>query len=246
MIFNPTLHTLSNGIVVILDPMDIATTSVDVSFGVGARDENPDQYGITHFIEHILMKGTARFPSSLAIDEHLEDFGGTYNASTGNNNMRAYGRILSENINVLIDLLGDLVQNSLFDEKVLDNERRVIADELRRSLDNPDRCMYYFSAENIFAGSGMAHNTLGTFDTIANMSRDEMIGFMKSHISSKNTIITVGGKIEDADKIIALLEKTFGWIPTFDVPVNDAATVFTTVAHNPKPEQNQVKLRLFF
>lgn len=246
MNYTPSAHKLSNGITVLLDPMDIATTSMSVSIGVGARDEAPDEYGITHFLEHMLCKGTARFPSPRLIKDYIEDNGGGMNASTINESMRIYGRILSENFNVLVDLIADLLRNSLFDEKVLDNERTVILDEYRRSLDNHKSVFSYFARRNLFRDSGLAHYTLGTPENISMFTREQMISYMRNHFSATDIIIGISGKIEDSVAVLAQLESLFGWGPAFDVPDNSAATVHPMVAHNLKSGQKNVNMRLCF
>jgi len=246
MKFAPRLHKLSNGLVVILDPMDLETANMQVQFGVGARDEAPNEYGITHFAEHMLCKGTKRFPTDQAIKNHIEAHGGTRNAGTSNGGMGIYGRILAENLPVLADLLADMLNNSLFDEKTLENERGVILDEYRRDLDSNNSAMYSFTVYKIFAGSGMAHNTLGAEETIAAFTRGQMIDYLKRHISAKNTIMGISGKIEDQAKLLDRLENLFGGLPSFDVAENSDAAVHPTIAHNPRPEQKQTMLSIGF
>ena len=119
MKYNPTLHKLSNGITVILDPMDIETVSVKVCFQTGMRDEKPNEYGLTHFCEHMLCKGTKKLPNKKAIDDYMDYNGATRNAGTGQTETAFYGRVLAENVNVLVDFFADTLQNSLFDNKNL-------------------------------------------------------------------------------------------------------------------------------
>ena len=75
MNYNPSIHKLSNGVTVILDPMELETTYVKVHFSTGSRDEAPNEYGLTHFCEHMLCKGTPRFPSKKSIDDYLDYHG---------------------------------------------------------------------------------------------------------------------------------------------------------------------------
>ena len=139
MKYEPTLHKLSNGVTVILDPMDLETTAVKVSFNTGSRDEQPHEYGITHFCEHMLCKGTKRLPTKREINDYMDYWGGACNALTGISQMALTGRILADNVKILIDFFADQLQNSLFDVQKIEIERRVICDERRRALDNPDR-----------------------------------------------------------------------------------------------------------
>ena len=116
MQFNPTLHKLSNGVTVILDPMDLETVSVKIRFATGSRDETPDVYGITHFCEHMLMKGTKNFPTRKELKDYVENMGGTFNASTSNMSLQIYGRIIAENMDKLLAVFADVLENSLFDQ----------------------------------------------------------------------------------------------------------------------------------
>ena len=246
MQFTPSAHKLSNGLVVLLDPMDIATTGISVSVGVGSRDETPNELGITHFIEHMLINGTPRFPSPKSIRNYVEDNGGKMNAGTGNERIQIFGRILEENSGILLDLFADLLNNSLFDKKALDRERTVIIDEYRRSLDDHDHVFYYFSVQHLFRDSGLAHMTLGTPENIAAFTREQMIDYLRCHFSAKNTIIGISGKIEDPVATLTQAENLFGKIPIIDVPDNSTAAVHPTITHNPRRQQKNVNIRICF
>ncbi len=247
MNFNPTMHKLSNGVTVFLDPMDLETTNVKVHFNTGARDELPHEHGLTHFCEHMLCKGTPRFPTSKIIDDYMDINAGTRNASTGNSLLNFYGRILADNVNVLIDFLGDQIQNSLFDPGKIEIERKVVTDELRRVLDNPGDQLQKFTSEKLVGDalySGV--RTIGTTDNINNFTREQMLEFLSRRLSAKNCIIAVSGKINDADDVLKCLEKTFAWLPSRNVSENSEIKYTPSVAHNSQPDKKNVKLRIYF
>lgn len=247
MKFNPVLHKLSNGIPVLLDPMDLETTNVKILFRTGARDEAPNEHGLTHFCEHMLCKGTARFPLQKSVDDYMDYNGGAKNASTGNSMISFYGRILAENVNVLIDVLGDQLQNSLFDTKQIEIERRVISDEIRRTLDSPARQLTHFISNTLLGGaSASGIRTLGTNETIAAFTREQMLEFLARRLSAKNCIIGISGKINDADDVLKCLEKTFSFLPDMDVSENMDIKYTPAIAHNPLMDKNNVKLRILF
>lgn len=246
MDYKPSLHYLSNGLAVILDPMDIVTTSMSLAVQTGGRDESEFEFGITHFMEHIFMKGTPKHPSPRKIKDYIEGKGGRINAITGNSSVRIYGRIISENLYVLAELISDLFKNSLFDETVIENEKSVIQDELRRSLDDKDRNFFYFKVQKLFAGSGFEHRTLGTAENIQLFTREQLLNYKNSRISAKNTAIGISGKIENIDTLLIQLEELFGWLPSFDVSSNSDAKIIPSIAHNLKPEQKQVMLNICF
>lgn len=246
MNYNPTLHKLSNGVTVILDPMDLETVNVKVLFRIGSRDEAPHEYGITHFCEHMLCKGTTRFPTQRHLKEYLEYHGGARNASTGNNRITFYGRIIAENLNILIDLIGDQIQNSLFDPEKIELERKVIADERRRALDNPGRQFGDFISGKLFNYAVFSYRTLGPFENIASFSRAQMLGFLARRLSAKNCIIGISGKINDIDGVLKHLEKTFAFLPFCAVDENTAITYTPQIAHNLQSDKKNIKLDIYF
>lgn len=246
MQYNPTLHKLSNGVTVILDPMDLETVNVKVLFRTGSRDEMPNEKGLLHFCEHMLCKGTVRFPTQKAVDEYMDYNGGSKNASTSNLFISFYGRILAENINVLIDVLGDQLQNSLFDPDKIEIEKRIVADELRRDLDNPERQLMTFISGNLFNYATFSTKNLGTFETIASFTREQILEFISRRLSAKNCIIGISGKINDADDVLRCLERTFAFLPVHDVSENSDIEYTPKIAHNSQSDKKNVKLRIFF
>ena len=246
MKYNPTLHRLSNGITVILDPMDLETTSVKVSFNTGSRDEAPHEYGITHFCEHMLCKGTSRLPSVREIEEYLEYYGGNHNASTGVSALSFYGRILAKNVNVLIEFIGDQLKNSLFDSDKIEIERRVICDELRRAKDNPLRQFDDFMSATLFGGATFSTRNLGNVENIMSFTREQMREFLARRLSAQNCIIGISGRIIDTESVLQCLEDSFNFLTTHDVPVNDVINYTPAIAHNTKSENHNIKLRILF
>lgn len=246
MKYEPALHKLSNGVTVILDPMELETAALKVHFKTGSRDELPHEYGLTHFCEHMLCKGTTRFPTQKAVDEYLDYNGGGKNAATGSQSLSFYGRIIAENLNVLIDVISDQLQNSLFDPQKIEIERHVILDELRRAQDNPERQMVDFISGTLFNYAMFSTRNLGTPETIASFTRDQMLEFLSRRLSAKNCIVAISGKIVNPDATLTYLEKSFKFLPTHDVSENDAITYTPTIAHNSKQDRKNVRLAILF
>ncbi len=246
MQYNPTLHKLSNGVTVILDPMDLETVNVKVLFRTGVRDENPSEYGLTHFCEHMLCKGTRRFPSQRLMDDFLDYNGGVTNASTGQASMALYGRIIANNINVLIEQIGERLQSSLFAPEKIDTERTVIIDEWRRALDNPQYKLRDFISDKLFSGALFSTRAFGTEENIMSFTREQMMEFLHRRLSALNCIICVSGKINDADRVLAVLEKTFSFLPRTDVSENMELDYTPAIAHKLNKNNQNVKLRIFF
>ena len=218
MQYNPTLHKLSNGVAVILDPMDLETVAIKVNFATGSRDETTDTFGITHFCEHMLCKGTTKFPSRKEMRDFLENMGGVSNASTSGLSLKIYGRIIAENTNVLLEMIADQLKNSLFDAEQIEIERSVILDELRRAQSNNQRKNIDFIETNLFGFSN--YRTLGTVENIKSFTRDQMFDWLKRRLSAKNCVICVSGRIDDTSGLLQKLEDLFNFLPTHDVSKN--------------------------
>lgn len=239
MKYNPTLHRLSNGVAVILDPMDVETASVAVSFKTGSWDEKPNEYGITHFCEHMLCKGTTRFPTRTAIQEFLDEHAGMANAATSPTELRLHGRIIGENLDKLIDVLSDQLQNSLFLPDHIELERLVILDELRRSQDN--RPVPAFLWQTLFKQS-VSNRTLGPADNIKSFSREQMLDWLGQRLSAKNCTIAISGKISDPSSVLDLLEQKFNFLPTHDVSHLAEPTYHPVNAHDSSRKTRNVNL----
>ncbi len=218
MKFEPTVHTLSNGITVILDPMDIETVAIKIRFLTGARDETPENQGITHFCEHMLCKGTPTLPSNKTIKDFLENRGGTFNASTSQSKLHLFGRIIAENTFDLLNVFADQLQNSLFDEKRIEIERGVILDESRRAHGSNSRKHEDFMENNLLGFS--AFRVLGPDKNIESFTRNQLLDWMKQRLSAKNCTICVSGRIDDKDALLKKIENLFNFLPTHDVQTN--------------------------
>ena len=247
MKFEPTLHKLSNGVTVILDPMDLETVYVSVTFKTGSGDETQNEYGITHFCEHMFCKGSTWFATSKERKDFLENYGGTLNALTSRLYLRFYGRIIAENRGVLIDVLSDMLKNALFDEKQLEIERGAILDELRRAMDKPQRQMYDFGMKkmfNLFVPNGTL--TLGNSENIKSFTREQLLDFTHRRMSAKNCIITISGSIDSKDEIIAKLEDKFAFLPTHAVEQNLELKYTSSIAHCSSDNSKNVHLNILF
>lgn len=243
MQYNPTIHKLSNDVAVILDSMDAATAAVSVCFKTGSRNEKPSEYGITHFCEHMLCKGTHRFPDAQSINDYVSDNAGTRGARTSDDKMELHGVILSDNTELLLDVFADQLQNSVFDAAKIERERTIIADELRRGLDDESRGEAEFIIQQIFAGDFTVYRTLGTFENIASFSRKQMQMFMARRFSGKNCLVCVSGKIDNPEKLLGAIEQKFAFLPAMDVPENDAAPSYgPAVAHMSQGHKHNVDI----
>lgn len=243
MKFAPRIHKLSNGLNVILDNFDIATACVEIAIHSGATDESDaSEFGITHFVEHMLSKGTRQHPDTQDISTNIAaSIGASRNAGTTYNKLCLFGRVLAENLDKLLGLFSEQLRDSLFDPHKIEIERGVILDEYRRKTMDNVSTFNIFSYEKLFG----AHNILGTPDTIKSFSREQLMNYFHKILSAQNMTICISGKITNPEKTLQKLEQLFGWIPSFLVP-HTQQKIIPIVAHNPKNNQANIQLRFAF
>ena len=243
MKFEPQLHKLSNGLTVILDPMDSATTKVIVAFDTGSRDENPNEYGITHFCEHMLCAGTKRFKNFNSINDFIENKSGSWNAGTSTDHLLLHGRIIYNNTNVLLDVFSDMIQNSVFDLGAIEKERGTILDELRRAKDNQQRQRRDFIIKTLLKGEFSEFRTLGTAENIESFAQKQLKQWLNNRISATNCVICVSGKIESPDKLLKQIQMRYAFMPSTHV-INKPEIVHYTpgTGHLSFPDKNNTSV----
>ncbi len=246
MKYKPTVYKLSNGVTVILDPMEIETTTVKICFETGARDESPQEYGITHFCEHMMGRGTKNFPTKKSIDDYIEEHGGMRNAATGYSALVFRGKILPENVNILINMFGEQIRESLFLPNKIDLERPVIIDELRSLMDNPEEQLGYFISDKLFGGATLCYRTVGNIENIMSFTREQMLDWLARRLSARNCIICISGRILNQANVLKCLERNFKFLPDKDVSVNTKIIYTPKIIHNIRPYEKNVKLRILF
>lgn len=154
--YNYRITKLPNGIRVATEKINhVNSFSLGFWFNVGSRDENKKNNGISHFLEHMFFKGT-KTRSAKKISEEIEALGGYLNAFTSKEHTCFYGRGLNKYLNKTFLVLSDMLQNSLFDEKELKKEARVVIDELHDIEDSPDESIFDSFETNIFRGNSLS------------------------------------------------------------------------------------------
>ncbi len=204
--------TLANGFTVATEPMpEIATATLGVWVGVGSRHEEPHEHGLSHLIEHMAFKGTAR-RSARAIAEDIENVGGDINAATSVEYTSYTARVLGENIDVALDVLGDILTNSAFDEAELAREKGVILQEHAAVEDTPDDLIYDAFMETAFAGQAIGRPILGTPDTIRALDAGTIRTFMAREYTPGRMVLAAAGDVEH-EAVVAAAERFFGGLP---------------------------------
>lgn len=186
----------------------VKSFSLGFWFNVGTRDENASNNGISHFIEHMLFKGTKR-RSARRISEEIESYGGYLNAFTSKEHTCYYTKGLSENLAKSFTILADMIQNPLFKESHVRRESGVIIDELHDVNDNPEELIFDIFEEVIFKGNRLSMPVIGTEGNISKFKADELHKFHRKKYDSGNLLIVVSGSVEN-DELVKLAEKHIG------------------------------------
>lgn len=176
-------------------------------FGVGARYERPEINGVSHFVEHLMFKGTRKRPTTLDISRDLDRVGAEFNAMTSKDYTGYYIKISQAHKDLAVDILSDMLLNSKFDAKEIDRERGVIVEEINMYHDNPIMCIESLFEESLFKGNPLGADVAGPAAVIRQVSRKQILTYRDNFYRPDNLVIAVAGKIDDA--LRALVEKKF-------------------------------------
>ena len=187
--------TLANGITVVCEPIPFVRS---VAFGIwvknGSRGELPSQKGISHFIEHMLFKGTTR-RTHVDIAEEMDAIGGQVNAFTGKEYTCYYTVSLDGHFDTALDILADMFLNSTFPADELAKEQRVVLEEIDMYEDTPEDLVFEIMQEGIWQGSSLGHPILGDKSTVASFDQDVLRGYFAANYHPENIVISVAGNI---------------------------------------------------
>jgi predicted Zn-dependent peptidase len=185
----------------------VKSFSLGFWFNVGSRDENPVNNGITHFIEHMLFKGTKK-RSARRIATEIESCGGYLNAFTSKEHTCYYGRGLSNHLEKTFDVLSDMIQNPSFKPLQIKKEAGVIIDELNDVQDNPEELIFEKFEEIIFAGSSLSYPIIGTTENILRFSQLDFFNYIKEKYGFNKIIVAASGAV-DHKELIRLTNRYF-------------------------------------
>ncbi len=190
---------LDNGITVVTESIPYySTVSIGVWWKAGSRYENDSTSGISHFIEHMIFKGTER-RSAYDIAREIDAIGGTINAFTGREYTCLYARVLRKDMNVALDILSDMYLNSRFESGDVEKERYVITQEIKMIEDNPEELIYDMFNASYFKGHSLGMPILGSEKTVEGLTEGQLRNYFKSHYGPDKAIITIAGRVDHED-----------------------------------------------
>jgi predicted Zn-dependent peptidase len=180
---------------------------VGVWVRTGSRHETNDEAGLSHFLEHMIFKGTSS-RSALDISQEIERIGGTLDAFTTKEHICIYAQVLQEHAGLAFDILGDMMSNPLFADDHLELEKQVVMEEIRDVMDAPDDLIHDLFAAAIFSGHSLGQPILGSPYTVARFTREKLVRFATNAFRTGNILISVYGNIERR-KLHSLCDKHF-------------------------------------
>jgi predicted Zn-dependent peptidase len=235
---------LPTGLTVVTESMSQRRS---ISFGVwlrnGARDEPAERLGITHFLEHMMFKGTER-RDARAIAQSLESVGGHLDAFTGREQVCYYARALAEHLPEAVDVLADIVCRSQFAEIELEREKSVVREEICSCEDNPDDKVNDLHAEQLWGDHPLGRPILGTVETVDALSRPVLQDYFRRRYRAEHLVISATGALEH-DRVVELVTQHFAPPEGEPMPLSAPPPEFApSVRHEVRPDLQQLYLSL--
>jgi len=207
-----TLEVLDRGVRLITAPMPArASVSVALMFRVGSRYEAPPRAGISHFLEHMVFKGSAKYPTALAVAESIEGVGGVVNAATDKELTMFWAKVARDKLPLAVDVLCDLAQHPALDEGEAEKEREVIVEELRMYLDSPTDHVHSVFEEMLFPDHPLGVDVAGTEASVRATTVADMAGHLREHYRAGGLVVAVGGAVEHDEVTELLAPRLAAW-----------------------------------
>ncbi len=200
--------TLNNGVRVITEAIPhVRSASVGVWVAAGSTWETPENMGVSHFIEHLLFKGTAR-RTARQIAREIDGRGGNLNAFTSKEHTCYYAKVLDEHLPIAIELLADMLQNSLFDPAEIAKEKGVVIEEIKMYEDVPDDVVHDLFATSLWSGHALGRPIVGTAESVQGFTRDDILQYLASHYTGGNIVVAAAGNLQH-EQVVDLVAREF-------------------------------------
>ena len=216
---------MTNGLRLITAPMPLArSVAISVYVGAGSRYERSEEAGISHFVEHLCFKGTAKRPTAQLISEAIDGVGGILNAATDREYTVFYAKVARPHLELALDVLCDLVRAPLFDAAELEKERKVVLEELASVADSPGQQVDLLLDELLWPGQPLGWDIAGTKESIEGLTREMVVDYVRRQYVPNNMVVAVAGAVDEAE-LAGLLAPTLAsmasgtpaaWFPAQD------------------------------
>jgi predicted Zn-dependent peptidase len=192
----PALSALPSGLRIVSEAMPgVRTASLAITIAAGSRDERAEEHGIAHFLEHMAFKGTRR-RSARAIAEEIEAVGGDINAATSVETTTYTARVLAEDVPLAMDVLADILTDSVFDPSEIEREKDVVLQEIAAVEDTPDDIVFDHFTATAFAGQALSRPILGTRRTVKGLERAAISGFLDRAYAASGIVVSAAGAVD--------------------------------------------------
>lgn len=199
---------LDNGLTIVTEHVEsVKSVAVGIWAKTGSRNESQKQAGVTHFLEHMLFKGTDN-RSSLDIAMSMESVGGYLNAFTSSEYTCYYSRCLNTQLERALDVLSDMVLHPTFPEDEIQKEKKVVIEEMKMYRDSPDDYLFEQFSEHVFKGHPLGQSALGFEDTVSAFERQDLYDYMEERYQPSNLLVAVAGNV-DHQKVVELVGDYF-------------------------------------
>jgi predicted Zn-dependent peptidase len=204
---------LDNGIRIITETMP-QTCAVSICFyvNVGSRYESDEIAGISHFIEHLMFRGTEKRPTARVISEAVEGVGGILNGGTDRELTLYWAKVTRPNFHTTLDVLADMLLHSRFDLQDMEKERQVIMEEINMSYDSPPQRVSQLIDELLWPEHPLGRDVAGSKDTVAAITRDALMEYLGSQYLPSKTVVTIVGDIEHEEAVDAVSQAIGSWL----------------------------------
>lgn len=226
---------LPNGVHVATESVPhVESVSVGIWVGSGARDENASNNGISHFIEHMLFKGTET-RTAKQIADAFDSIGGQLNAFTEKEYTCYFCKVLSEHLSSSVDVLADMLRNSVLDPPEIELEKNVVLEEIKRHEDNPDDLVHDIFTRSVWDGHPLGNPGIGSRESVRKLTREDLVEFMRARYTADGVIVSAAGNLKH-EELVEQVNRLFGDLqgarvpPEHTVPSFHAKSVLTEKA----------------
>ena len=203
-------QTFPNNLRMITVPMDTPSVTTLVLVGAGSRYESKKEAGLSHFLEHMMFKGTKNRPTTLDIVQEVDGLGGEYNAYTSKDHTGYYIKAAVKHLPKLVEILADMTLNSLLKQEEIDREKGVIIQEMMMYEDTPIRRVEEVYEHLLYGDSPLGREIIGSQKTVSSFQHSDFVSYMNRLYRPSNVVVIIAGGVKSIDETVDLVQKRFG------------------------------------
>lgn len=193
-------YKLNNGITILFEKNNSKSVSVEVMFKVGSNCEPAKEAGISHYLEHMLFEGTKKRKNSTQIANEIEKYGAEFNAYTTGDRTAFFIKIINKRFGKAMEILSDMIRNSVFDRKIMEKEKKVILKEINMVTDDPRQHQWILFHKNLFEKHPAKNPTYGTKETVKAIDRGTLMNYFNKYYLPNNMIISIVGNVDKVEE----------------------------------------------